>query len=149
MSPGWARRDGRQFASALASGDFNNDGFDDLALGVRGEDIGAVANAGAVNVLRGSGAGLTAAGDQIWHQDSAGILDVAESGDAFGSALAVGDFNNDGFDDLAVGAHDEDVGTVANAGALNVLRGSAAGLTAAGNQIWHQDSAGIAERRGG
>ena len=132
------------FASALASGDFNNDGFDDLALGVRGEGVGAVANAGAVNVLRGSGAGLTATGNQIWHQDSAGILDVAESGDAFGSALAVGDFDNDGFDDLAVGARGEDVGTVASAGALNVLRGSAAGLTATGNQIWHQDSAGIA-----
>jgi disulfide bond formation protein DsbB len=128
------------FASSLASGDFDGDGFDDLALGVRGEGVGTIANAGAVSVLRGSAAGLTATGDQLWTQDSVGILDVAESGDSFGAALAVGDFDNDGFDDLAIGGRDEDVGTIANAGAVNVLRGSAAGLTATGNQIWTQDS---------
>jgi hypothetical protein len=30
--------------------DFNNDGFGDLAVGAPGEDVGAVANAGAVSV---------------------------------------------------------------------------------------------------
>ena len=44
-------------------------------------------DAGAANVLFGSAAGLTAAGDQIWHQDSAGILDVAEAGDLLGGWL--------------------------------------------------------------
>jgi FG-GAP repeat protein len=131
------------FASTLASGDFNGDGDDDLAVGVRGEDIGAVANAGAVNLIYGSAAGLTATGDQIWHQDNPGVASAAESGDAFGSALAVGDFDNDGFDDLAVGARDEDLGSAANAGAVNLLYGSAAGLTATGNQLWHQNVAGV------
>ena len=123
--------------------DFDNDGFDDLVLGVRGESIGAIAHAGAANVLRGSAAGLTATGNQIWHQDSAGILDVAESGDAFGSALAVGDFDADGFDDLAIGATGEDIGSIADAGVTQVLFGSETGLVTTGNELWHQDIAGV------
>jgi hypothetical protein len=47
------------------------------------------------------------------------------------AAAASGDFNGDGFADLAVGAPYEDVGTVADAGAVNVLYGSAAGLSSA------------------
>ena len=94
-------------------------------------------------MLYGSAAGLTATGSRVWHQDSAGIEGAAEAGDLFGASLSAGDFDNDGFDDLAIGAPGEDVGTAADAGAVNVLYGSAAGLTAAGDQIWHQDSAGI------
>ena len=131
------------FASALAGGDFNGDGFDDLAIGTSGEDIGAAADAGAVNLLRGSAAGLTAVGNQLGHQDTPGILETAESGDAFGSALAVGDFDADGFDDLAIGAPGESVGAASRAGLVNALYGSASGLTAARNQVGHQDVAGV------
>jgi FG-GAP repeat len=38
------------------------------------------------------------------------------------------DFNGDGFDDLAVGAPGEAIGSLSGAGAVNVLYGSAAGL---------------------
>src|SRR4051794_4697788 len=120
-----------------ASGpDFNHDGFDDLAVGVPGEDIGTVADAGAVNVIYGGGGisvlnpgGLKSAGNRVFSQDTPGVEGVAEKGDRFGSALAWGDFNHDGFDDLAVGVPGEDIGTVVNAGAVNVLFGSASGLT--------------------
>ncbi|HYU57407.1 MAG TPA: integrin alpha, partial [Actinomycetota bacterium] len=37
--------------------DFNGDGYGDLAVGVPGENIGSVANAGAVNVIYGSPTG--------------------------------------------------------------------------------------------
>ena len=60
-------------ASVPTGCDYNGDGFDDLAIGVPDEDIGAISNAGAVNVLYGSASGLTAAGDQLWHQDSSGV----------------------------------------------------------------------------
>jgi hypothetical protein len=131
------------FGSALAAGDFNGDGFDDLAVGVPGEDIMGIISAGAVNVIYGSSIGLSSSGNQIWHQDSLDILDAAELFDAFGSALAAGDFNGDGFDDLAVGVPDEDIGEIVDAGVVNVLYGSAAGLSSTDNQIWHQDSLDI------
>jgi FG-GAP repeat len=132
------------FGSALASGDFNNDGAADLAIGVPAEDPGGTPEAGVVNVLYGSAAKLTAAGNQLFVQGSGGVLGTAELGDQFGFALAAGDFNGDGFADLTVGAAFEDVGSVHDAGAVNVLYGSAAKLTAAGNQLFVQGSGGVA-----
>lgn len=132
-------------AGPLASKcDFNNDGFEGLALGVPGENVGGAANAGAVNVLYGSNAGLTGVGDQLWHQDSPSVIGIAGAGDAFGSALVCGNFNVDVYDDLAIGVPGEDIGPLVDAGAVNVLYGSNAGLTATGNQLWHQDSASVA-----
>jgi hypothetical protein len=133
------------FGSALSMGDFNGDGFTDLAIGIPGEDVGSVSNAGAVIVLYGSTHGLTAAGNQFWSQNSTDVEDTAEAGDAFGSALITGDFNGDGFADLAIGVPGESVGSASGAGAVNVLYGSAGGLSAAGDQLWHQNSTDIEE----
>jgi hypothetical protein len=137
---------GDEFGSCLAAGNFNGDGFSDLAIGVPGEDItstrGTFSSAGAVNVIYGTSTGLNAAAtraDQIWAQDSAGVLGGSEVNDAFGSALTAGDFNTDGRDDLAIGAPNEDIGNVQQAGSVNVLPGSANGLTPTGDQIWHQN----------
>jgi hypothetical protein len=119
--------------------DFDNDGADDLAVGVPGEDIGGPPfNSGAVNVLYGSASGLTGTGSQLFTQDSPGVPGNPEEGDSFGEALASGDFDNDGFADLAVGAPFEGVGTRTAAGAVNVLYGSASGLTGAGAQLFTQ-----------
>jgi hypothetical protein len=114
--------------------DFNNDGADDLAVGVPRENVGGAVNAGAVNVLYGSGAGLTGTGSQQFTQVGSGT----EAGDEFGASLASGDFNNDGFADLAVGAPFENVGATVDAGAVSVLYGSAGGLTTSGGQLFTQ-----------
>ena len=138
------------FGGALARGDFDGNGFADLAVGVPGEDIGEISRAGAVNVIYGSAAGLTTTGDQFWSQNSAGIEDTAEAFDEFGTALTSGDFDGDGFADLAVGVPGEGIGEVSGgAGAVNVIYGSAAGLTATGDQFWSQDSPGIEDTAGG
>jgi hypothetical protein len=141
------------FGASRVLGDFNGDGFKDLAIGVRGEDSGGISDVGAVNVLYGSAAGLQATGvggpeDQIWDQNTAGVQGTSETDDQFGNALTVGDFNGDGNDDLAIGVHHEDLGGIRDAGAVNVLYGSATGLQATGaggpdDQLWHQDSAGV------
>jgi hypothetical protein len=131
------------FGSALSSGDYDGDGFDDLAIGAQREDVGAIQDAGAVNVLYGSPFGLTDVGDQLWHQGLPGVLGAAEMGDGFGGALSSGDYDGDGRDDLAIGASGEGVGPIGGAGAVNVLYGSPSGLTDVGDQLWHQGLPGV------
>jgi hypothetical protein len=137
---------GAGFGEAVAAGDFNGDGFADLAVGAPSHDVDGVSDAGEVNVIYGSSAGLTPAGNQLWDQDSPGIAGEAESVDLFGAALTAGDFDGNGFDDLAVGVYYEGVGAISGAGAVNVIYGSSTELSSAGNQFWSQDNPGIPDQ---
>jgi hypothetical protein len=134
------------FGESMASGDFDGDGFADLAIGVPGEDVGDIDNAGAVNVIFGSPAGLSTApattANAIWTQGDLGSS-LDEPSDEFGHALAAGDFNADGRDDLAVGVPRENWLSATDAGAIFVLLGSDSGLTALGDQIRTQDDVGL------
>jgi hypothetical protein len=127
---------------SVTAGDFNGDGRDDVAVGIPFAEVGVAVDAGAVAVLYGSSDGISGTGSQFWTQDSPGVLGGSESHDHFGRALAAGDFNGDGRDELALGAANESVSGAFNAGAVNVLIGSAGGLTATGNQVWTQDAIG-------
>jgi FG-GAP repeat len=131
------------FGDALVPGDFNNDGFADLAVGAPGESVGGIIGAGAVNVLYGGAAGLTGSGSQLFTQDTPGVGSIAEADDSFGDTLTAGDFNTDGFADLAIGAPFESIGSIPEAGAVNVLYGGAAGLTGSGSQLFTQDTPGV------
>lgn len=133
-----------EFGTILAAGDFNGDGKDDLAIGVPFENFSAV-NCGAVNLLYGSPSGLTATGNLFFSQNTAGIADAEEEDDLFGGSLAAGDFDGDGFDDLAISAEGETVGTRHDAGAVHVIYGSASGLNFNRSQYWTQNSTGIAD----
>lgn len=138
---------GAQFGFCLAFGDFNGDGYSDLAICVSYLDVDGVSDAGAIEVLYGSAAGLqaTAPDDQLWSQNSPGVQGVAEAGDAFARSAAGGDFNGDGFSDLAVEIREENVGTAVDAGAVAVLYGGSNGLQADApdDQLWTQDSPGV------
>jgi hypothetical protein len=136
---------GDWYGMALTAGDFDGDGFDELAVGIPGEDLYSWFNIGAVEILYGWSGGLhrRSGRDDFWTQGDSGTMDGPEEGDKFGSALAAGDFNNDHYADLAVGIPGENVTTIDDAGAVHILYGSADGITATGNQFWHQDSAGV------
>ena len=76
------------FGESLAAGDFNGDGDADLAVGVRDESV-AHSDDGAVNVIYGSAAGLSATTvpDQLWYQGTPDVEGTPNSGDEFGSSL--------------------------------------------------------------
>jgi hypothetical protein len=140
---------GDAMGRALAVGKFNNDFFADLAVGVPGEDIGSIRDAGLVTVLYGGLNGPSLTNIQHWHQNVAGIDDSAEAGDQFGRALSAWNYGKSTHSDLAIGVPFEDLLSVitgtqqADAGAVHVIYGSSTGLTATGSQFWHQDRAGI------
>src|SRR5690349_10443149 len=109
--------------AAPRKADFNGDGFGDLAVGAPLEDDGAIADSGGVNIVYGTAGGLPT-GSDYWDQTLIGIAGVVnQPGDLFGRSLAWGDFNGDGFDDLAVGVP----GKNGNTGAIIVVHGSAIG----------------------
>jgi hypothetical protein len=133
------------FGKALAIGDVDGDGYDDLAVAARYDDEAGPDASGAVDVLYGSPAGPSTARAQLWTQDSIGVHGVAEERDHFGSVLSIAHHGAGEPAQLAVGVHFEQVGGIALAGALNVLRGSDSGLTGSGSQLWTQDSPGVLE----
>lgn len=136
---------GDSFGSSLAAADFGMDGQDDLAVGVPYEGTAS----GAIDVFYGARTrGLLVDGHRTITQDSTVDADSSEPGDLFGWSLAGGDLDGDGFAELAVGAPSEDVGSEANAGAVDVIDGSSTGLDMMSSQFWTQDDLGAVSEAG-
>ena len=113
-----------RFGEAVASGDFNGDGFGDLASGAPGKLTVSTFRTGAVIVSRGTKWGIGWNNAAMLTPFDGGHLTDPGIAYRFGSALAAGDFNGDSYDDLAVGASDSTVQRVF------IYRGSASGLVA-------------------
>ncbi len=111
--------------------DFNGDGYTDLAIGSPYGKVGSVTSAGFVNIVYGSSAGLATGTRQVIHQSLGWVPGAGEAYDHFADSLASGDFDQDGFADLAVGVPDEDTTAGKNAGSVTLLWGSPDGLTVA------------------
>jgi len=110
-------------SAVTGAGDVNGDGFDDFLIGAYGNDEGGDW-AGQTYLIFGKAEG--------WSMDTnlstADASFIGEAGsDASGSTISgVGDVNNDGFDDLLIGAYQNDEGGE-GAGQTYLILGKAAG----------------------
>ncbi|MPY60435.1 FG-GAP repeat domain-containing protein [Streptomyces spongiae] len=117
--------------------DFNGDGYRDLAtsssqadLRVEGTAENAGWAAGYVSVAYGSASGVQRTGLKAITQDSPGVPGKAGLNNGFGDVIANGDFNADGYADLAVSASWSDVVEKDDdRGRVTLLWGSPGGLT--------------------
>ena len=114
------------------TGDFNADGYVDLAAGV-GDGI---------TLIYGAIGGLGPQGSQHLGKISLGAASGITIG-RLGIDMAVGDFNDDGYDDLAAGAPLSNVDSKLFAGAVVVLFGGSSGLSVQDREILTQNTAGV------
>jgi hypothetical protein len=136
--PGTAE-DGDGFGTAVALGDVNGDGRPDLAIGVPGEDVGTLTDAGLVTVLLGGGTGLTTSGATSFTQDSASVPGTAEKADVFGSAVHLADATGDGRAELFTGAAGENNFS----GGVWALKGTSTQVTGTGSASFGPSQLGL------
>jgi hypothetical protein len=97
----------------LKAGDVNDDGFTDLLVGNQDEDTVYLLSGGS-----GSSSGAITGASATFRSDDGGV--------DFGEGLAIGDLDGDGYDDVAIGAPEDDTADY-SAGAIYVMSGGSLG----------------------
>ena len=119
------------------AGDFNGDGIDDLIVGAPNANLGT--NAGGTFIVYGSSSGFNSSLNLSDLDGSNGfVLNGIDGQDLSGRAVSsAGDLNDDGFDDILIGARDADPGDNNSAGESYVIFGfdSVGGATDGPDQL--------------
>jgi peptidoglycan hydrolase CwlO-like protein len=127
--------------SVSAAGDINGDGYDDFLIGAYGDDDGGD-YAGQTYLILGKSSGwsmdtdLSSADASFWGEDDNDYSGVCVS--------AAGDVNGDGYDDILIGAYEDEDGG-ASAGQTYLIFGKTSGwsmdtdLSNADASFWGED----------
>ena len=121
-----------KFGSALASGDFNGDGFSDLAVSVPGDN--------AIQIFDGSASGLKLTQSHFITGDQ--FVDNQNNALTLLPVLSWGDFNGDGFGDLAIGATEPE-GTGVRLNVIVMSGSQQFGVQFTGLRIFSFDNANV------
>jgi Ca2+-binding RTX toxin-like protein len=110
-------------------GDFNGDGFDDIAVAAPYSNALGRTDAGRVYVIYGKASGIPSSRNLSSIAGSLGFrIDGANADDLTGLVVsAAGDINGDGLDDLLIGAPYADVSGKTDSGATYVIYGRTSG----------------------
>ncbi|MFY0515322.1 FG-GAP and VCBS repeat-containing protein [Streptomyces anulatus] len=120
-------------------GDFDRNGYGDIAVG----NPYASGGRGSVTLWYGASAG-PGSRSLSFSQSTAGITGASEADDAFGTSLAAGDADGDGYADLAVGVPGETVGKKSASGAAYLFRGGSGGLKGSRSAVFDKTLPGVA-----
>ncbi|MFE7332604.1 FG-GAP-like repeat-containing protein [Streptomyces sp. NPDC057565] len=131
------------FGESVQVADIDGDGYEDVSIGVPGEDFDGRSQAGSVVTLRGTAFGLTGTGAKSYSQDTTGVPGVAENNDRFGAAAKLVDTNADGRAELIVGAPGEN----ADAGSVWVFKSTSSGVTPTGSFTFGAGTLGTVSTR--
>ncbi|PKB17160.1 HYR domain-containing protein [Flavobacterium sp. 5] len=114
-----------QESTGSNAGDINNDGIDDLVLGLPAYNEAGDGYAGRVVVLFGKTSGFPALlqMDNMSASDGFIITNSGSYSRMGKSVAAAGDFNNDGIDDIIIGASGKKVNNLQNAGEVYIVFG--------------------------
>ncbi|HEY5421660.1 MAG TPA: VCBS repeat-containing protein, partial [Marmoricola sp.] len=123
-----------EYGRALAAGDLDADGRDDLAVGAFS------GRGGAVFVYDGTSTGVSNAQRHQWSQQSPGVPGTSETGDQCGIDVRIADVGRSAVPDLVATCNGEN----SSAGAVIVIYGHAdRGLRGIGAQLWLKSTPGV------
>ncbi|MFD8936007.1 FG-GAP repeat protein [Streptomyces sp. NPDC059578] len=142
-APAHAGTPGGTYANDRNS-DFDGDGREDVVTAAPTATVSGARGAGHVSVRYGSDRGPGAERTARISQATAEMPGAPEADDGFGTALATGDLNSDGYDELIVGVPGEDLAGQRSAGGVTVLWGGKKGLSTSGSWLQARRPAGDA-----